>query len=89
MIERAASAFGLLHEYEEEIGVLESLLSQRFWRRGKRGRWYTRRALVQTNYLARIDNGEKKKKDRKVLQEARRGLQEALCDDDTHLGMSP
>lgn len=86
MVEKAVAAFAALHEYSEELEVLETLLAQRFWRRGKRGRWYERRALILTTHLSKVVEGEKKKTIPAVLHRARQGLIEALEDDATHLG---
>lgn len=37
VVSKGATALGILHEYDLECQVLRSLLSQRVWRRGKRG----------------------------------------------------
>ncbi|EEB89629.1 hypothetical protein MPER_12252, partial [Moniliophthora perniciosa FA553] len=84
---KAAEAMGPLKRYEEEFALLQKLLSQRYWRRGKRGEWYQRRALIQEAYLSK--RGGKKTKDKAVLAEAWEGLVEALEDDDTHLVIRP
>lgn len=36
-MQQAATALGILHEYDLECMVLRALLQQRRWRRGKRG----------------------------------------------------
>ncbi|KAI3621492.1 coiled-coil domain-containing protein mtmr15 [Moniliophthora roreri] len=84
---KAAEAMGPLKRYEEEFALLQKLLSQKYWRRGKRGEWYQRRALIQETYLSK--RGGKKTKDKVVLTEAWEGLMEALEDDDTHLVIRP
>lgn len=65
--------------------MLNALLAQPYWRKGKRGDWYERRALIQINYLAKNDDEKKRKKKKEVLVRAREGLLAALRDEDTHL----
>ncbi|KAK7031303.1 hypothetical protein VNI00_013558 [Paramarasmius palmivorus] len=84
---KAADAMGPLKRYKEENALLQKLLSQKFWRRGKRADWYQRRALIQQSYLCKQDGS--KKKDPAVLREAWEGIVEALEDDDTHLVARP
>lgn len=50
---KGAHALGILGEYEYELRVLESLLAQKRWRRGRRGRWHERRALILERYALR------------------------------------
>ncbi|KAI0273485.1 hypothetical protein BC834DRAFT_210888 [Gloeopeniophorella convolvens] len=76
LVQKGADAFGTLKEYDRELDVLEALLKQRRWRRGRRGKWYDRRALVLTRY------GDKSIE---TLRHAMLGLIEALNDKDTHL----
>ncbi|KAF8891363.1 hypothetical protein BD779DRAFT_1514822 [Infundibulicybe gibba] len=83
MVDKAAKALGTLGEYEHEATVLEALLSQRFWRRGKRARWYDRRALIQTRYLSN------KYTDQEVLLQALEGIKDALKDNDTGMVFRP
>src|SRR5260221_12102798 len=51
IVQKGADAFGTLKEYDGELDVLEALLNQRRWRRGRRGKWYDRRAPLFTRYL--------------------------------------
>lgn len=51
LLDHGTELLGKLHEYELEAIVLQKLIDQRFYRLGKRGKWYTRLALVQSNYL--------------------------------------
>jgi len=67
-----------LKEHEYELEVLDALLAQKRWRRGRRGRWYDRRALILMTYFPRDDLG--------IARRAMRGVEEALLDDDTHIG---
>lgn len=57
--------------------MLEALLNQKAWRRGRRGRWYDRRAQLC------IAAG---KKDEKLLKESLQGIAEALTDPNTGIG---
>lgn len=85
MVSKAARALATLKEYSYELEVIEALLSQRYWRRGKRAQWYERRAILLERYLC-FDE-EHKKLDR-VLHQARQGVVEALADEDLGLGES-
>jgi fanconi-associated nuclease 1 len=72
IVSKGAEALGILKEHAYELEVLEALLSQRRWRRGRRGEWYDRRALILTNHVRR-------------WEEARQGLRQGLEDGDTHI----
>ncbi|OSD08560.1 hypothetical protein PYCCODRAFT_1429618 [Trametes coccinea BRFM310] len=48
---KGAHALGILHQYDRELEVLNALLAQTRWRRGRRGRWHDRRALLLMNHL--------------------------------------
>ncbi|KAI0295465.1 VRR-NUC domain-containing protein [Russula brevipes] len=80
IVQKGADALGTLKEYDRELEVLEALLNQRRWRRGRRGKWYERRALVLTRYCD---------KSPETLMRAVRGLLDALNDRDTHLVYRP
>jgi len=77
IVQKGADALGTLKDYDRELEVLEALLSQRRWRRGRRGKWYERRALVLTRYCDKTSEN---------LRCAMRGLLDSLNDQDTHLG---
>jgi hypothetical protein len=77
IVQKGAEALGTLKEYDCELEVLEALLNQRRWRRGRRGKWYERRALILTRYCD---------KSPETLVRAMRGLLDSLNDRDTHLG---
>ena len=79
MVDKAAQSFGPLKEYEDEIMILNCLLSQKYWRRGKRANWYVRRAIVQNHLWVR-------NKDDKLRFESLQGIKEALSDEDTGIG---
>lgn len=78
MVCKGVSALGILKEYEEEEKVLDALLAQKRWRRGRRGGWYERRALILTYHYD--------KDDEVIARRAMEGIKEALLDDDTHTG---
>lgn len=78
---KGANALGILKEHEAELEVLDSLLAQRRWRRGRRGMWHNRRALIYMTHFPRDDMG--------IAELARQGVIDALCDDDTHIGTFP
>ncbi|KAL0574476.1 hypothetical protein V5O48_007490 [Marasmius crinis-equi] len=86
LMSKAAGACGPLKQYEEEYRLLQKLLGQRFWRRGKRADWYTRRALITECYLAKT---VPKKPDRAILRQALDGIVDALEDEDTHIVARP
>ena len=74
---KASTALGTLRDYDGELRVLRALLSQKRWRRGRRGRWYERSALIYHKHMG---------KDRFVLDKAMDFVLEGLKDDDTHMG---
>jgi fanconi-associated nuclease 1 len=76
-VQKGAEALGILKDYDRELEVLEDLLNQRRWRRGRRGKWYERRALVLIRY------GDQSPE---TLRRAMLGLIDSLNDPDTHLG---
>lgn len=87
-------AYGRLKEFDREITILEELLAQPRWRRGKRGAWYDRWALILMHHLVRekreIDGqlvtlAKDEQKD--ILRQAMRVIIRGLEDDDTHIGM--
>ena len=88
-----ATAYGKLKDFDREISLLQELLAQRRWRRGKRGAWYDRWALVLMHHVVRTKhevNGEQvalsKEEQKKVLRNAMDVVIEGLHDDDTHIG---
>lgn len=69
---KGSAALSMLGEHENELEVLEALLAQKRWRRGRRGRWYERRALLLMKF--------------KQYARAKEAVIEALEDEDTHIG---
>lgn len=86
MVYKAIKALGPLKEYELELQMLEHLLSQQFWSRGKRGNLYERRAIVLGHLKARAASASDKTD---VLYKLLEGLKEGLMDSDTGIGTSP
>lgn len=77
-IYKAAHCYGLLKEYDMELKLRIALIRQSRWRRGKRGGWYDRAALIYTRYMGGGDDS---------LNKARDILLEGLGDETVHLGM--
>ena len=89
-----ASAFGRLKEFDREIAILEELLMQSRWRRGKRGAWYDRWALILMHHLVRekreVDGKQvalEKDEQSRILKQAMQIIVRGLEDEDTHIGM--
>jgi len=83
MLCRALTAYGPLKEYRREDDLYDALLSQKFWRRGKRAQWYERRAIVRNHILGQIKGAEAKRE----YEEKTLGiLKEAITDYDTVTG---
>lgn len=61
MIEHGTEILAKLHEHVLEATILRKLLDQRVYRLGKRGAWYDRLALVETNHLQDKSEREMKK----------------------------
>jgi fanconi-associated nuclease 1 len=70
----------MLKEYDEENKILRALLAQSRWRRGRRGIWYDRIALILMNHRG---------KSTEAKWEALDVVKEALEDPYTHLGRIP
>jgi Fanconi-associated nuclease 1 len=79
MIQKCAHALGVLKEYTRELQILDELLAQRFWRRGRRGKWYERRALILMVHC-------ETRKEEQTSRRAMEGVAEGLLDEDTHMG---
>ncbi|KAH7921382.1 hypothetical protein BV22DRAFT_1198248 [Leucogyrophana mollusca] len=77
---KGAYALGILGDYNREVNVLEALLAQKRWRRGRRGRWHERRLVVLMTHFAN---------DEATTIRAMNGVIEALEDTDTHIVYRP
>ncbi|GJE96430.1 VRR-NUC domain-containing protein [Phanerochaete sordida] len=77
---KGTHALSILKKHERELEVLTKLLSQRAFRRGRRGRWHDRRALILMNHCA---------KDEQTTRHAWDCVVEALKDEDTHVVWRP
>lgn len=82
---KGAHILSRFHEYDREIEVLEALLAQSHYRRGKRGAWYDRLALVLMNHMGNDDEDAKKRARKRALKVCVRGLQDPW----THLSRFP
>ncbi|KAF9513418.1 hypothetical protein BS47DRAFT_1393281 [Hydnum rufescens UP504] len=76
IVHKGAQALGHLKRYKEEVHVLRTLLGQETWRKGGRGEWYDRLALVLMRHL-------------KEPQQAMGVLVTALNDPHTHIVCRP
>ncbi|ORX54373.1 hypothetical protein DM01DRAFT_348229 [Hesseltinella vesiculosa] len=61
MLEHGCNVLARMHEYDLEATILRKLLDQRRYRMAKRGKWYDRLALVQSNYLKHLPERQRKK----------------------------
>jgi len=52
MVHKAATAYATLKEHHRELSIIEELLGQTYWRKGKRAAWYERRALILEKYIS-------------------------------------
>ncbi|KAI0672928.1 hypothetical protein C8Q78DRAFT_1122510 [Trametes maxima] len=85
---KGAYALGILKQHAKELDILDTLLAQTRWRRGRRGRWHERRALVLMHHLhaAAVDEpAQQRALDRRALA----GVVAALEDADTHVVFRP
>ncbi|KAG2204394.1 hypothetical protein INT46_006946 [Mucor plumbeus] len=51
LLDHGTELLGKMHEYDLEVLILQKLLNQNLYRLGKRGKWYSRMALVQTLHI--------------------------------------
>ncbi|KAF9532855.1 VRR-NUC domain-containing protein [Crepidotus variabilis] len=86
MVYKASQSFGPLKEFELELHTLDDLLRQRFWCRGKRGKWHTRRAILFKHMIGSEKDLEKKES---LQWRCLEGIQAALLDNDTGLVYRP
>lgn len=70
-------ALAILKEYDYERTVLDELLAQTRWRRGRRSRWHERRACLL------MTHGEQ---NRDAWQLALQAVEAGINDEDTHVG---
>ncbi len=75
MVHKAASAFGMLKEYQTELVILDELLQQTHWRKGKRATWYERRCVILERYIKPYD-----------FEAVKNCILQALLDDFTGIG---
>jgi Fanconi-associated nuclease 1 len=77
MVHKTTKAFASLHEWYTELGILEELLQQVYWLKGKQASWYERRALILGRYIEPYD-----------IENARKGIIQALADEHTGISTS-
>jgi hypothetical protein len=77
MVHKATKAYALLHEWHTELSILEELLLQVYWLKGKQASWYERRALILERYIEPYD-----------IEKARKGIIQALADEHTGISTS-
>ncbi|GAA5922491.1 hypothetical protein JCM3775_005748 [Rhodotorula graminis] len=93
---KAAACYAKLGDHDSEVAILRHLLAQTSFRRGKRGDWYDRLALVLMKYplgdealLGDEVKGKKRERKDRLLRERRdealRVCEEGLKDPFTHL----
>ncbi|KAG8887334.1 hypothetical protein FRB98_000203 [Tulasnella sp. 332] len=80
VVYKGASAYGTVKQYLQEEAVLRSLLYQNKWRRGRRGAWYDRLALICMVH---------KDKSQENYEEAWKIVKTGLKDPHTHLIYQP
>ena len=83
MVHKALKVIAKLKDYQFELRVLDALLDQRFWCRGKRAKWHTRRAIALGHLVTKEKDPLKK---REIQSRILDGIKEALLDDDTGIG---
>lgn len=91
---KAAAIHARLGQHSEEIEILRSLLQQTIFRRGKRGEWWDRIALVYMNYATEEEAKLNAKRDKDKLEDLLRDRRQTalnccergLSDPYTHVG---
>ncbi|KAG9248855.1 VRR-NUC domain-containing protein [Calycina marina] len=87
IVHKGMYVFGRLKMHEREHSVVSELLNQHFFHAARRGAWYTRKALLEENYMfailppPNITNVEQQKKHWKriSLRTCEAGLQDKDC----------
>ncbi|GAA96728.1 uncharacterized protein L969DRAFT_20070 [Mixia osmundae IAM 14324] len=72
VVYKGAQILSKLKEYQLEVECLQALLAQKCFRRGKRGAWYERLALVIMNHL----DDDKDRRRKQALKICLRGLED-------------
>jgi len=83
ILQKGLAVLARFKEYEREVQVLEALIQQRHFRRGKRGQWYDRLALVLMSHLAAKEAANSEQR-RMHENSALYTCQHGLSDPDTH-----
>ncbi|MBW0528897.1 hypothetical protein O181_068612 [Austropuccinia psidii MF-1] len=82
IVYKASGIYSQLKEYNREVQVLEALLQQTHFRRGKRGQWYDRLALVLMRHLSHSTTDPENREHH--LMSAAYTCTQGLKDPDTH-----
>ena len=86
LVFKGAYVLSRFQKAAEEHEVLERLLSQKLYRRGRRGEWYDRKALIEQHYMFKYEsNTSVVKAKRKWRLRALDTCSRALQDIDTHV----
>jgi hypothetical protein len=90
LVFKGAYVLSRSHEYEREWEVLSELLDQKLYRRGRRGEWWERRALIEERYMWQNDHSMLKPQvKKKWLKKSLETCELALQDSDTHVIFHP
>ena len=90
LVFKGAYVLSRFHEYVREWEVLSELLDQKLYRRGRRGEWWERRALIEERYMWQMDNSMSKPQVKKRwLKTCLATCELALQDPDTHVIFHP
>ena len=81
IVYKGVAVLARFHQHTREAQVLRSLLAQRIFRRGRRGDWYDRLALIAAQYPDSTNATVIRKAKREALNISIQGMQ----DPDTHL----
>jgi len=90
LVFKGAYVLSRFHDYEREWEVLSELLDQKLFRRGRRGEWWERRALIEERYMWQTDTSMSNPQVRKKwLKKSLETCELALQDPDTHVIFHP
>lgn len=89
ILAKAGYAMGKFKEYAREHELLKELLGQRMFHLARRGDWYQRKALLEENYMAKLDEpcaaAELERRRKEWNKTAATTCEMALQDSDCHL----
>ncbi|KAM0670683.1 hypothetical protein ACQRIU_001078 [Beauveria bassiana] len=89
ILAKAGFAMGKFKEYQREHDLLKELLGQKMFHLARRGDWYQRKALLEENYMAKLDEpyaaAELERRKKEWNKTATATCEMALQDPDCHL----